>query len=91
MQSPDQEKAPVPRLAGYLPWLVGAALMAVSLVRGEYAVALGGVIGIGIVWAGAKGLVPEQGPSKSGNVIAVILVLAIVLVFVFAWWVGRGA
>jgi hypothetical protein len=91
MQSSDQQEAPTPRLARYLPWLLGTGLIVVSLVRGMYAEALGTAIGIGIIWAGAKGLIPEQGPSKTGNVIAIILVFAIVLVFVFVWWVVRGA
>jgi hypothetical protein len=79
----------VPRLVRYVPWLLGAALMVVFLVRGMYAAALGAAIGVGIVWAGSKGLIPEQVPSRKGNVIAIILVFAIVLVLVFAWWVGR--
>jgi len=65
--------------------------MGVFLVQGMYAAAIGGAFGIGIAWAGAKGFIPEQGPSKSGNIIAIILVFAIVLVLAFAWWVGRGA
>ena len=90
MQSSDQRESLLLRLVRYLPWLVGAALIVVFLARGMYAAALGGAFGVGIVWAGAKGLIPEQGPSKTGNLIAIILVFAIVLVFVFAWWVGHG-
>jgi hypothetical protein len=91
MQSSDQREAPGPKLASYLLSLFGTTLIVVFLARGMYAAALGAAIGIGIVWAGDKGLMPEQGPSKTGNVIAIILVFAIVLVFVFAWRVGRGA
>ena len=91
MQSSDQQKAPLPRLATYIYWLSSAAGIVVLLVRGKYAAAVGTAIGMGIAWAAAKKLIPEQGPSKTGNVIAIILVFAFVLVFAFAWWVSRGA
>jgi hypothetical protein len=90
MDGTDQEQQAPRKGASYVAWFLGVALIA-ALAMGQYAAALGGAIGFGIVWAGAKGLIPEQGPSRAGNVVAVILVVAIVLVIALAWWVGRGA
>jgi hypothetical protein len=91
MQSPDPQEAPVSGFVRFLPRVLGAILIIVLLVRGMYAAALGTAIGIAIIWAGAKGLIPEQGPSKAGNVVAIILAFVIALVMLLAWWVGRGA
>ena len=65
-------------------------MIMVFLVRGMYVAAVGAAIGVGIVWAGTKGFIREQVPSKTGNVIAIILVFAIVFVLLLAWGVGHG-
>lgn len=87
MQGSSQLDKPKRNLPAHVTWIIAVAVVVVLALRGQYPAALGVALAVGIFVAAAKGIIPEQGPSKAGNTVAIVLVVAIVAVVAFVWWV----